>query len=57
MRIWPGTAGPLGAIWDGEGVNFFYLAQRFPTATDAQDYIDSNKLQDAYPWPVPKLTS
>ena len=21
-RIWPGKAGPLGATWDGTGVNF-----------------------------------
>ena len=27
MRIWPGTAGPLGAIWDGEGVNFAIFSQ------------------------------
>lgn len=42
---------------DGQSANFLYLAQRFATDTDAQAYIDSNKLQDAYPWPVPKLTS
>ena len=22
MRVWPGTPYPLGATWDGEGVNF-----------------------------------
>lgn len=32
-------------------------ARRFPTATEAQDYIDENGIDDAYPWPVPKLTS
>jgi isoamylase len=27
MRIWPGTANRLGAIWDGEGVNFALFSQ------------------------------
>ena len=22
MRVWPGSPHPLGATWDGEGVNF-----------------------------------
>jgi len=33
MRIWPGTAARLGAIWDGEGVNFA-LYSRNATAVD-----------------------
>ncbi len=27
MRIWPGTPHPLGATWDGEGVNFALFAR------------------------------
>ncbi len=27
MRIWPGTAHRLGALWDGEGVNFALFSQ------------------------------
>jgi len=27
MRIWPGSASRLGAIWDGEGVNFALFSQ------------------------------
>ena len=33
MRIWPGTPARLGAIWDGEGVNFA-LFSRNATAVD-----------------------
>ncbi len=27
MRVWPGQAHPLGATWDGEGVNFAVFSQ------------------------------
>ncbi len=27
MRVWPGSASPLGANWDGEGVNFALFSQ------------------------------
>src|SRR5688572_19958767 len=27
MRIWPGSPYPLGATWDGEGVNFALFAE------------------------------
>ena len=27
MRIWPGTPAPLGATWDGKGVNFALFSQ------------------------------
>jgi glycogen operon protein len=27
MRVWPGSPWPLGATWDGEGVNFAIFAQ------------------------------
>ena len=30
---------------------------RFPTAAEAQTYINANDIHDVYPWPVPKLTS
>lgn len=30
---------------------------RFATAHEAQDYIDENDIEDAYPWAVPTLTS
>jgi isoamylase len=26
-RVWPGAAGPLGAIWDGEGTNFAIFSE------------------------------
>ena len=33
MRIWPGTPYPLGATWNGEGVNFALFSQH-ATAVD-----------------------
>ena len=33
MRIWPGSSHPLGATWDGEGVNFA-LFSRHATAVE-----------------------
>ena len=27
MRVWPGTPHPLGATWDGEGVNFALFSE------------------------------
>src|SRR5439155_20961490 len=27
MRIWPGRSYPLGATWDGEGVNFSLFSE------------------------------
>ena len=27
MRIWPGSPYPLGATWDGEGVNFALFSE------------------------------
>ena len=27
MRVWPGTPYPLGATWDGQGVNFAIFSE------------------------------
>ena len=27
MRVWPGTPYPLGATWDGKGVNFALFSE------------------------------
>ncbi len=27
MRVWPGTAYPLGAVWDGSGTNFAIFSE------------------------------
>ena len=27
MRVWPGNAYPLGAMWDGKGVNFALFSE------------------------------
>ena len=33
MRVWPGLPSPLGATWDGEGVNFALFSDH-ATAVD-----------------------
>jgi isoamylase len=49
MRVWPGQPHPLGATWDGEGVNFAIFSQN-ATAVDlclfegANDGIESRKI-------------
>jgi glycogen operon protein len=45
MRIWPGTPNPLGATWDGEGVNFA-LFSRHATAVELCIF---ERLDDAVP--------
>jgi isoamylase len=31
MRVWPGEPYPLGATWDGEGVNFAVFSEHATT--------------------------
>ncbi len=40
MRIWPGTPHPLGATWDGEGVNFALFSEH-ATAVELQLFDDA----------------
>ena len=45
MRVWPGQPYPLGATWDGEGVNFALFSEHatgvelclFDTPDDVQE--------------------
>ena len=30
MKVWPGSPYPLGATWDGSGVNFALVLLRLP---------------------------
>jgi len=41
MRVWPGQPYPLGATWDGEGVNFALLSEN---ATGADLCLFSQRL-------------
>ena len=36
MKVWPGTPFPLGATWDGEGVNFALFSE---SATKVELYL------------------
>jgi len=47
MRIWPGTAARLGAIWDGEGVNFA-LFSRSATAVDLCLYDSADPARETH---------
>ena len=51
---WFAVADGCSKYWALELTN--KKVQRFATATAAQNFIDANKIADAYPWPVPKLT-
>ncbi len=43
MRIWPGRSYPLGATWDGQGVNFALFSEN---ATGVDLCLFDNELQD-----------
>lgn len=55
---WLGTRYAMGEVveWWYAGTSFREVT-RFATTAEAQAYIDTHKIADAYPWPVPKLTS
>ncbi|HSC89940.1 MAG TPA: glycogen debranching protein GlgX [Polyangiaceae bacterium] len=56
MRIWPGTAGRLGAIWDGEGVNFA-LFSRHATGVDLCLYDTDNPALETHRIPLTERTN
>ena len=39
MRVWPGQPYPLGAVWDGQGVNFAIFSES-ATVPDVQHAVD-----------------
>ena len=39
MRVWPGSPHPLGATWDGEGVNFALFSSTPPPSSSASSSI------------------
>jgi len=50
MRVWPGRPYPLGATWDGIGVNFALFSEHAPAVElclfhDAGDAVESTKIQ------------
>jgi isoamylase len=55
MRVWPGNSYPLGATWDGKGVNFALFSEH---ATQVElclfDSVDAEK--EAHRIPLPEYT-
>ncbi len=53
MRVWPGSPHPLGATWDGEGVNFALFSEH-ATAVELSifDHPDAALPVDAVPMPL-----
>ena len=47
MRVWPGKPYPLGATWDGEGVNFALFSEN-ATAVDLCLFDDPRARQDTH---------
>ncbi len=47
MRIWPGRSYPLGATWDGEGVNFALFSEN-ATAVELCLFDDPDATQEAH---------
>ncbi|MGZ8635983.1 MAG: glycogen debranching protein GlgX [Actinomycetota bacterium] len=46
MRVWPGAPHPLGATWDGEGVNFAFFSEH-ATAVDLSVFSSDDRTEVA----------
>src|SRR5712691_915702 len=55
MRIWPGTPAPLGATWDGKGVNFALFSQH-ATQLDLCLFERVDAAQETHRLPLPAHT-
>ncbi len=55
MRVWPGYPHPLGATWDGEGVNFALFSEH-ATAVELCVFEDPHDAQPAATLPMPMAT-
>lgn len=55
MRIWPGRPYPMGATWDGTGVNFA-LYSRHATAVELCLFEDSKSTQESVAIPLKQRT-
>ncbi|MCH2108171.1 MAG: glycogen debranching protein GlgX [Polyangiaceae bacterium] len=56
MRIWPGSASKLGAIWDGEGVNFALFSQN-ATGVDLCLYDSHDATRETHRIPLTERTN
>ncbi|MDB5347459.1 MAG: glycogen debranching enzyme GlgX [Schlesneria sp.] len=55
MRIWPGRPSPLGASWDGKGVNFAVFSER-ATQIDLCLFDSPTAVRESYRIPLPEQT-
>jgi len=54
MRVWPGTPAPLGATWDGKGVNFaLFSAHATQVEICLFDRVDAAQERHRLPLPTP----
>ena len=51
MRVWPGNPYPLGATWDGKGVNFAVLRTCHQVELCLFDSVDAEKEVQRIPLP------
>lgn len=55
MRIWPGRPSPLGATWDGKGVNFAVFSDN-ATQIDLCLFPSANSTRESHRIPLPERT-
>ena len=55
MRIWPGRSSPLGATWDGKGVNFAVFSEH-ATQIDLCLFDSASSFRESHRIPLPERT-
>jgi isoamylase len=55
LRVWPGSPHPLGAIWDGEGVNFALFSEH-ATAVELNLFEQPTDAEASVRIPMPRAT-
>ena len=55
MRVWPGRPYPLGATWDGAGVNFALFSE-FSSKVDLCLFDSPDAKEDSQRIPMPEYT-
>ncbi len=55
MRVWPGRPSPLGATWDGKGVNFAVFSEH-ATQVDLCLFDSPTATRESYRLPLPEQT-
>jgi isoamylase len=55
MRVWPGQPYPLGATWDGEGVNFALFSEN-ATGVELNLFENPEDAKESHRIVLPELT-